>query len=509
MCTGLAFLVFSYVNPIPPLDGLVPNYRKLDQWKEQKHARVHLEAQRIFEQQLQQEENLTKLIPAHHPNSHAYMAGGSTDQLGEFSPTNTSSTSFSSIGMGASIGGVGTLAGMSPPSSPSLRSFKYPLPPFQIQQQQQQQRLDQEIQLPHHRIQRSSMGPEQESQESCNTSDSVNGCSMDRVAIRGKEPSLPQPRQPLQLEKCPSLNNAGELGGISALSCPSKCSLSPPPTRRGSAAASEPGSPLRYLLVDDSLETPQSAPPGDKVEDGSLDNGILRSAPQRVGNSQPSQQQRHRRPSMLGQQQFPLRTTNKPTPPHDPFRRTLPSKSTTNTAPPSNTVSGARTDVKAGQLDSIHPLKLYEGPAIRSINTAMAPAPGKEGVPPLSVPGHTLSPIEGMSGHHGIVGGIPGSVVPCHHSLKGSCTPNPIQHDLQNRPQHHLQQSLPMDSDAASENVSQPQPPLSPSTKGGANPQHSSKAQERTRHHMPDIILTLPTPAEPLSTSRRDEYFAL
>ncbi|KAF9135646.1 hypothetical protein BGW39_001526 [Mortierella sp. 14UC] len=44
VCMGIAFFMLSYVSLIPPLHGLILNYKKLDQWKEQKHLRVQLEA---------------------------------------------------------------------------------------------------------------------------------------------------------------------------------------------------------------------------------------------------------------------------------------------------------------------------------------------------------------------------------------------------------------------------------------------------------------------------------
>lgn len=104
--------MLSYVSLIPPLDSLILNYKKLDQWKEQKHFRVQLEAQRIYEQQLQQEQNLTRMIPAHHPNSmtvHGHMAIGSPKQIRAFSAINAGSALFN--GTGGVMGGAGSGGG--------------------------------------------------------------------------------------------------------------------------------------------------------------------------------------------------------------------------------------------------------------------------------------------------------------------------------------------------------------------------------------------------------------
>ena len=49
VCMGLALFMLSYVSLISPLDDLILNYEKLDQWREQRHFRVQLETQRINE----------------------------------------------------------------------------------------------------------------------------------------------------------------------------------------------------------------------------------------------------------------------------------------------------------------------------------------------------------------------------------------------------------------------------------------------------------------------------
>ncbi|GJJ70673.1 hypothetical protein EMPS_03023 [Entomortierella parvispora] len=170
VCMGLAFFMLSFVTLIPPLDGFILNYKKLDQWKEQKHFRVRLEAQKIFEQQLQQEQNLARIIPAHHPNAltiHAHMAMGSPKQLRSFGGINSGSTHFVGAGVGANATGIGMGAGASgvhgrsgdgarlksmhsPPLSPSKRTGNHPFLPKQplnggySQQQQQEQAQDQQ-----------------------------------------------------------------------------------------------------------------------------------------------------------------------------------------------------------------------------------------------------------------------------------------------------------------------------------------------------------------------------
>ncbi|KAG0229045.1 hypothetical protein BGX31_006336 [Mortierella sp. GBA43] len=307
VCMGLAFFMLSYVKLIPPLDGLILNIKKLDQWKEQKHFRVQLEAQRIFEQQLQQEQNLTRLIPAHHSNSMTAHVG-SPKQLRAFSATNTGSTNFSSPGAGAGVGvGVGsgtdtsTRAGgvgtnvFSPPSLSQRPSYQ-PVFPSQASQQQQNRADQGTAQLPPSGLQKkqqgstSSIGSEQRPQRQPhdgqfqhqgprNTSDTFNGRSMDRKECAVQETRLPATQQPLQLNKTlPPIINTAELEGFP---CPS-FALSPPRTRRGSAADSEPGSPLQYLIVDDPLESAQGANHGNKAEWDRGGESILKSAPHHV-----------------------------------------------------------------------------------------------------------------------------------------------------------------------------------------------------------------------------------
>ncbi|KAF9366374.1 hypothetical protein BGX34_003653 [Mortierella sp. NVP85] len=436
VCMGLAFLMLSYVKLVPPLDGLLLNYKKLDQWKEQKHFRDQLEAQRIFEEQLQQEQNLTRPVPAHHhPTSmtaHApMMAVSSPHQPKAFSAIHSGSTSFSSAGVGVgatSSGGVDTPASMFSPST-SQRPSNYPrLTP----QAQQHQRVDQERQLqyhqpPKHHGSTSDVGSEKSPQEQ--EAHTVDGTAVGRGKGCGAHGSSSQ--------------ETGE-EGMTALPWPSASAVSPPPTRRGSAADSEPESPLQYLIVDDPSEATPTVTFGGKAgwnQSGSLDDGILKSALHQGDKTSRSLQQ---------QQQFPLRTTNKPAPPHDPFRRaSLPSKQLINAAPLSNSASGTSATAKGrrghyqslyqlseppGQPDSIHPLQSYHDPSARS-NQA-------------------------------------------HAAIASENTSQPPQRPMASSTQ-------------------QQRPPV---FKQDTVPQH---------HHMPDIILTLPTPAEPINTSRREGYFAM
>ncbi|KAK3806640.1 MAG: COPI associated protein-domain-containing protein [Benniella sp.] len=535
VCMGLAFLMLSYVKLVPPLDGLLLNYKKLGQWKEQKHFRVQLEAQRIFEQQLQQEQNLTRLVPAHHHSTsmtvHAsMMAVSRPHQPKAFSAIHAGSTGFSSAGVGTEAspsGGLGTPASIFSPST-SQRPSNYPrLAP----QTQQHQRVDQERQFQYHQHPKyhgstsnveSEKGPqEQEAQN-------VDGTAIGRGKGCGAHGSSSQETlrmelQPsFQLDKYPPINTS-EKEGMTALPWPPAFALSPPPTRRGSAVDSEPESPLQYLIVDDPSEATSTIAFGGKAEwnqSGSLDDRILKSAlHQGDKTSRPLQQQ----------QQFPLRTTNKPAPPHDPFRRaSLPSKQLVNATPPSNPAFGTSANVKSGkgyyqsfyhmppeppgQPDSIHPLQSYHDPSARSNQVAMTPPSNDERrshpIPPLTATGQILSSIGRMSG---IVGGIPGSVAPYHPNYKGShCAPNSIQHGYHN--QHHHQHLDQTETRAAitSENAPQPQRPMASSTQH--QQQRSPVSKQDTvsqRHHMPDIILTLPTPAEPINTSRREGYFAM
>ncbi|KAG0275286.1 hypothetical protein BGZ95_008958, partial [Linnemannia exigua] len=169
--------MLSYVSLIPPLDGLILNYGKLDQWKEQKHFRVQLEAQRIYEQQLQQEQSLTRMIPAHHPNSmtvHAHMAMGSPKQIRAFSAINAGSALFNGTGgmmgggggydgvgngggggsgCGGSGAGVALTSMFSPPISPPHRMGYHPL-----SMPGQQHYTEQEIQFPRHQPQSKPQG---------------------------------------------------------------------------------------------------------------------------------------------------------------------------------------------------------------------------------------------------------------------------------------------------------------------------------------------------------------
>ncbi|KAG0369186.1 hypothetical protein BGZ54_000117 [Gamsiella multidivaricata] len=325
VCMGLAFFMLSYVKLIPPLDGLILNYKKLDQWKEQKHFRVQLEAQRIFEQQLQQEQNLTRMIPMHHSNAltvHAHMAVGSPKQIRAFSAINADSTNASGIGAGVGTGAsadAGDLKTMfSPPLSPR-KSANYPLGPMQTPHQRSG---DPDPMFPHHQPQSKRC----ESTANLETSD-----QQPRVPANQTCPSNEQGHSPypdalsdgqMQLDKALPPIMVSEREGHLAFTHHGTFTLSPPPACRQSAISSEPGSPLQYLNVDDPTDKTPDPTPGDKAE-LSTEDGIVKSAPHPLDQNSQRQQtpdRQHQRQQRFGQQQFPIRTTNKPAPPHDPFR---------------------------------------------------------------------------------------------------------------------------------------------------------------------------------------------
>ncbi|KAF9102443.1 hypothetical protein BGX29_004586 [Mortierella sp. GBA35] len=377
--------MLSYVSLIPPLDGLILNYKKLDQWKEQKHFRVQLEAQRIYEQQLHQEQNLTRMIPAYHPNSmtvYAHMAMGSPKQLRAFSAINAGSASFN--GTGGTIGGPGVGSGVgsggaggvhsgigngggagvaltamfSPPISPSRRIGHHPLSvvPLPGQQQQVQHYAEQEIQFPRH-----------------------------------------QPQSKLQGSISNFVSQGG--GGYQA--------------SQQMAMASQDNLVMANVRRDTISGTQQ---------DLSTDNAILKSSSQH--HPYPPAQQygdnKSRRPDQQQQHQLPLRTTNKPAPPHDPFRKT--SLSGTNRAPfqslyqppephhQSDMNRHTQQQQSTGYYhDSYMPpvATSTAGVAARIVPSGVIGSAGTGGALALTATGRILSSIGGMSGCYGIVDGVP------------------------------------------------------------------------------------------------------
>ncbi|KAF9110102.1 hypothetical protein BGX27_006782 [Mortierella sp. AM989] len=568
---------------IPPLDGLILNYRKLDQWKEQKHFRVQLEAQRIFEQQLQQEHNLNRMIPPHHHNSLTVHAMSSPKQKRPFQVVNAGSTNFSGTGAGVEDGtGSGALTSMfSPPLSLNHPSISG-----------KQQRGDQEKQFPHHQIQtklQSSINNLRQEQKTDTIQETLSNCRASRgssneltsthdsnteyIAIgRGKgrliqnhvhheeqsisEAQKQQSEQPLQSDKRLPPSVTSEFDQLESFA------LSPPPARHQSMTGSEPGSPLQYLNVggEDPVEMVQSSAldvtPGNKTEvqgghektrenNGHVDDYILKSAThptdlssQHLTRRQPITSQ----PSKLDQQQFPLRTTNKPAPPHDPFRKTsaslthstqanllsnLASVTSTNPVQPNSIAKSGRTHYQSlyqppeppCQGDKIHPLQLhhtkayYNDPSV-VVWPRVPPADDNRRIPmPLTATGHILSSIGGISGCYAIVGGVPRTaalVAPAaaapmdsfslqdpqnHHTFRGPhfAAPSTSRQPNSTSQQHHYQQQQQKQSIRQ-----QPQAP-----------KQQQQRHDVPKRYMPDIVLTLPTPAETGNASRREEYFAV
>ncbi|KAF9131191.1 hypothetical protein BGX30_013204 [Mortierella sp. GBA39] len=529
VCMGLAFFMLSYVSLIPPLDGLILNYKKLDQWKEQKHFRVQLEAQRIYEQQLQQEQNLTRMIPAHHPNSmtvHGHMAMGSPKQIRAFSAINAGSASFNGTGgmMGCagngggyegignggsgSGGGVSLTAMFSPPISPSRRMGHHPHTGASLSEQQHYS--EKEVQFPRHQPQSKLQGSVsnllpsgagggyQTTQQIAAVShdnltmtsghhDPVSNSLQDRTSIaqskghhslqQGQNMSaydgstVPEGRggrrqsvgthAGAQDKSIPPIITSGVGAGDQQqnFALPATFSLSPPPIRRWSNTTSVPGSPLQYLCVNNGDSTPSSSQDSDfdnqseaptpvfaattvtvsagnktELKDeydyaSATENAILKSSSQhqppsvrQYGNSM------SRRPDQQHQQsqhQIPLRTTNKPTPPHDPFRKTslsgvsrVPFQS--HYQPPEPPFQGSTSNHSLPQ----QPTAYYQDPAVHagvpSIPTSAARISsigaiggggaggvGAGGAVAMTATGRILSSIGGMSGCYAIIGGVP------------------------------------------------------------------------------------------------------
>ncbi|KAG0308343.1 hypothetical protein BGZ97_000090 [Linnemannia gamsii] len=329
------------------------------------------------------------------------------------------------------------------------------------------------------------------------------------------------------------------------------------------------------------------------------ENAILKSSSQ----NQPTRQHGNimsRRSDQQQQQsqqhQLPLRTTNKPTPPHDPFRKT--SLSGTNRAPFQSLYQQPEPPYQ-GDIGN-HPLPqqlaYYQDPSVNS-RVPSIPGPitrigpigaigggvsGGGGALGLTATGRILSSIGGMSGCYGIVGGVPhpamiGAGLPTittTATYKGSSTGGSalsppssskqrrqqLQHQQQKlqREQQQLQhqqrqlqqlsssiqpygsgvfqatphQSTPSSATSASTKSSRTSSsygtsiggkrigdrkavdfrathiPTSTVTDAGLNigDRHTGKQHQQ---YMPDIVLTLPTPAESGLVSRKEGYFAM
>ncbi|KAG9066935.1 hypothetical protein KI688_012847 [Linnemannia hyalina] len=702
VCMGLAFFMLSYVSLIPPLDGLILNYKKLDQWKEQKHFRVQLEAQRIYEQQLQQEQNLTRMIPAHHPNSmtvQGHMAMGSPKQIRAFSAINAGSALFNGSGGmmgcagsgggyegggngggGSGGGGVSLTAMFSPPISPSRRMGHHPHTGSPLSGQHHYS--EKEVQFPRHQPQSKLQGSVsnflpsgagggyQTTQQLAAVShdnmsmtsghhDPASNSLQDHASIAQSkghhslqheqnmstydDSTVPEGRggrrqsvgahTGAQDKSLPPIITSGVGAGDQQqnFALPATLALSPPPIRRWSNTTSVPGSPLQYLCVnnDDSTPTPsqasdfnnQSEAPtpvfaattvsvsaGNKTElrdeydyASATENSILKSSSQhqppsvrQYGNSM------SRRPDQQHQQsqhQLPLRTTNKPTPPHDPFRKTslsgvsrVPFQS--QYQPPEPPLQG---DMGNHSLPQ-QPTAYYQDSAVHagvpSIPTSAAGISsigaigggggggvGAGGAAAMTATGRILSSIGGMSGCYGIIGGVPqpammmGAGLPTMTTTatyRGLSSPSSSSKQQQRQLQHQ-QQQLQREQQQLHEKQRQLQQQASSTPIYGSGvihatshqptPSTATSASTRTARissnhstsnnstgskrigdskvgnfqsthiptstinpglkagcrntgnqqlqYMPDIVLTLPTPADNGLVARKEGYFAM
>ncbi|KAG0206723.1 hypothetical protein BGX28_001868 [Mortierella sp. GBA30] len=581
---GLAFFTLSYVTLIPPLDGFILNYKKLDEWKEQKHFRVQLEAQRIFEQQLQQEQNLVRTISTHQPNHHtvhSHISIGSPKPARPSTSSNSESTHFAGAGtsvMTSAAAGVGSLLTMfSPPISPTKRFLSHP-PLAAILQKT----CNQEPQLfPHHQLQSklqkstgnfsslsytvNEMAGKEHSavgkgKGRCTQEQALNDEQMKALAFQHEEDlqqTQKERQKPLRLDKSlPPIVTTG-LEGIHQLNIPATFMLSPPPTRRANAVQSDPDSPLQYLCVgnDDPIEPTNSVPEvtsggkmewkGDDDEDheniGLSDGHILRSAPHcyKRAENQTQQKPQYQEQSKSDQQQqqqqqpqhLPLRTTNKPAPPHDPFRKSSLSSKSTGVNVPSAVYSNIAKTSLIDKNKAHHSLYQPPEPPQHSENRVRStthpyqgsyynpdrgtrPVRGIMEALPLTATGRILSSIGGMSGCYGIAGGVPGSTI--------TTASEAIRQDLYGHlggysrpvatPEEGYYDSVELGCTRTN--------PLADSNKAERTMMHMSTATPSTHyehqqeqapastHYMPDIVLTLPTPAE-TGSSRREGYFAI
>ncbi|KAF9952965.1 hypothetical protein BGZ70_000409 [Mortierella alpina] len=543
VCMGMAFFMLSYVTLIPPLDGFILNCKKLDEWKEQKHFRVQLEAQRIFEQQLQQEQTLTRMMAVHHPNGHtvhAQMSTGSPKQPRPSSTISSGSTQFTNTGNGAGPS-AGILTDMfSPPISPTRQTGNHPLLAMLLPKH-----ATHEPQFPHHQLQSKLQGstnnlngPPDASTDRGNRDHSAIGRGKGRLlqeralhdeapktAVNMQERSQPLQKdlkKPLRLDKSlPPISTSG-LEGIHQFSLPVTFMLSPPPTRRPSATHSDPGSPLQYLNVgnDDPLDSTEpvvNAFPGGKMEwhteSDDDDDGALRSTLAYAQGQAPHEP--------LKSDLLPLRVNNKPAPPHDPFRRaSLSSKN------PAGTLSAAQTMMTktspASRVSMVQHQSLYHPPeppqqsdgrvrhpvqpqperhSYHPLDHVARPSKGLADALPLTATGRILSSIGGMAGCYSLGGALlpplkTPSAAPedfCYETVDLECSDQRVYSTADRGPKTVQKPAASLSSSAP---PTQPQP-------------HQHQQQQRPMQYMPDIILTLPTPAETGSGPRREGYFAM
>ncbi|KAF8944640.1 hypothetical protein BGZ47_003968 [Haplosporangium gracile] len=708
VCMGLAFFMLSYVSLIPPLDGLILNYKKLEQWKEQKHFRVQLEAQRIYEQQLQQEQNLSRMIPAHHSNSmtvHAHMAMGSPKQIRAFSAINAGSVLFNGNGgmmdsagggggyegtgngdEGGGGGGTGSGAALTtmffPPISPSRRTGHHPLSGAPMSGQKHYS--EQEVQFPRHQPQSKLQGSVSNflptgAGGGHSTIHQMTAVSKNNLTMAsGRHEPIANTLQdrssttrdkachPLQQEENMSTydksttvterkwsrqQSIGCDGGAQGKSLPptiasavgagdqphqgfalpSTFVLSPPPTRRWNNTNSVPGSPLQYLCVtkDDSTPTLSHASDFDNQSEAptsvfaatavtvsaekktelkhdydytaAMENAILKSSSQ----NQPPPTRQHTNSMMhraeqqhqqSQQHQLPLRTTNKPTPPHDPFRKTSlsganrvpfqslyqppepPHRSDMNNHPLPQQPTSYYQDSVVHPGASSMPASTVRINPIGVIGGSGGDVAGAGEAMGLTATGRILSSGGGVSGCYGNIGGVPqpammmGTGLPTMTTMasyKGSSSPSSgskqhrqqLQHQHQqlHREQQQLQQKqrqLQQQASSAQTHESgafqttshQSAPstitPISIRTSRTSSnhdagvintgskrieygkivdfqPTHMpiSSANglkvsvpstgKHNHQYMPNIVLTLPTPADNGRVARKEEYFAM
>ncbi|KAI9231140.1 MAG: hypothetical protein BYD32DRAFT_478504 [Podila humilis] len=515
VCMGIAFFMMSYVTLIPPLDGLVLNYKKLDQWKEQKHFRVQLEAQRIFEQQLQQEQNLARVNPAHHANTMTIHAHHAHLALGVGSPK-LQRTFGAGVGS-VNFGGAGHLAAMFSP--PMIQQPEHDFPHHQLQSRLQGSTTNFVAQASHEYLPGSSTR-----QNDTN--------SKERTGRRGRNVDTLQQNQ--RDRNIPPIITSG-LNDGPRLSQAHNYILSPPPLRRQSvaSAASTPDSPaLQYLPVgnDDFCQddTKPMVITGSKTEwvDGDEKwpssiggDRILKTAPHLHNDPTPARSQY---PTL------PLRTTNKPTPPHDPFRKTsIPSVHSTsgNLTPvqdtPMTVIKGFKSNSnqcnKTGYQslyqppepvraqDKQHPLQYapcYNDPKARPTNSVSSVARYEERDAHTAT-GRILSSIGGMSGCYGIVGGLPSpgvvsSGVPVSPSMSAG-----KQNGVSSSHHHHQQQQQP--SYPSSRSIKQHE---EPSTRQQQTYQPKSRQTKPPLSMMPQKQDPLPRIPE-TDYSQNDDTFPL
>lgn len=300
---------------------------------------------------------------------------------------------------------------------------------------------------------------------------------------------------------------------------------------------------------------------------------------------------------LQSQHQLPLRATNKPTPPHDPFRKTslsgisrVPFQS--HYQPPEPPLQGDMSNHPLPQQPTAYyqDSAVHAGvPTIPASTARISPigaiggggggGVGAGGAMAMTATGRILSSIGGMSGCYGIIGGVPqpammmGAGLPTmtttatYRGLSSPTTSSKqqrqqLQHQQQQlqREQQQLQQKQRQLQQQASStpaygsgvlHATSHQPTPSTATSASTRPARISSNQGTSNNstggkrigdskvvdfqsthiptsttnpglktggrntgnqhlqYMPDIILTLPTPADIGLVARKEEYFAM